>query len=146
MNLALAADIRIVAESGRFDTRFLAIGLHPGGGHSWMLQRCVGPQVASAMLLASQVVSGHEAQRLGLAYQCVADGDLLDVASVIAQGAARTPRGLLIKTKESMRKTTVTTDHDEAVAIELEAQLWSKAQPEFAERIAELAQRISSKH
>ncbi len=145
MNLALAADIRIVAESGRFDTRFLSIGLHPGGGHSWMLQRCVGPQVASAMLLASQVVSGHEAQRLGLAYECVADAELLDAASVIAQGAARTPRGLLIKTKESMRKTAVTSDHDEAVAIELEAQLWSKAQPEFAERIAELAQRISSK-
>ena len=50
-----------------------------------------------------------------------------------------------MKAKESMRKTAIDISHDEAVAIELEAQLWSKAQPEFADRIAELTQRISSK-
>ncbi len=145
MNLALAADIRIVGTSGRFDTRFLSIGLHPGGGHTWMLQRCVGPQVASAMLLAAKVVSGQEAVSLGLALECAADEQLLNVAYLLAQGAARTPRGLLMKAKESMRKTAIDISHDEAVAIELEAQLWSKAQPEFADRIAELTQRISSK-
>jgi len=145
MNLALACDIRIVGESGRFDTRFLAIGLHPGGGHTWMLQRLVGPQVASAMVLASKVLAGDEAVRLGLALVCAPDSELLDVAGALAQGAARTPRGLLIKAKESMRATAASATHDEAVAIELEAQLWSKAQPEFAERIRELAQRISSK-
>ena len=33
MNLALACHVRIAGESARFDTRFLRIGLHPGGGH-----------------------------------------------------------------------------------------------------------------
>src|SRR5262245_41665760 len=36
MNLALACDVRIAARRARFDTRFLQIGLHPGGGHTWM--------------------------------------------------------------------------------------------------------------
>src|SRR5713226_200632 len=39
MNLALACDIRLAGRSARFDTRFLQLGLHPGGGHTWMLQR-----------------------------------------------------------------------------------------------------------
>jgi enoyl-CoA hydratase len=145
MNLALAADVRIAAESSRYDTRFLQIGLHPGGGHTWMLQRIVGPQVAAAMVLGGQVVSGPESVELGLSYWCVPDEELLDAARELAEGAARTPRGLLVKTKETMRRTMDVEDHDEAVAIELDAQLWSKAQPEFAERIAELRQRISSR-
>ena len=36
-------------------------------------------------------------------------------------------------------------EHDAAVALELEAQLWSKAQPDFATRILELQKKISSK-
>ena len=37
--------------AARFDPRFLRIGLHPGGGHTWMLERAVGPQTAAAMVL-----------------------------------------------------------------------------------------------
>src|SRR6478752_1591585 len=44
LNLALACDVRLAGTSARFDTRFLRIGLHPGGGHTWMLDRAVGPQ------------------------------------------------------------------------------------------------------
>ena len=36
MNLALAADVRLAGTSARFDTRFLQLGIHPGGGHTWM--------------------------------------------------------------------------------------------------------------
>ncbi len=145
VNLALAADVRLAGASSRFDTRFLSIGLHPGGGHTWMLQRTVGPQVAAAMVLASQVITAPEAERLGLVYRCVPDEALLAEAIVLAEGAARTPRGLLLRTKETMRATEVLDDHDEALAVELDAQLWSKAQPEFAQRIAELQAKISSK-
>ena len=47
-NLALACDVRLAGTSARFDARFLRIGLHPGGGHTWMLDRAVGPQAAAA--------------------------------------------------------------------------------------------------
>ena len=35
----------------------------PGGGHTWMLQRIVGPQVARAMVLFGQEYSGEDAVR-----------------------------------------------------------------------------------
>jgi enoyl-CoA hydratase len=51
MNLALGCDVRIAAKRAKFDTRFLQLGIHPGGGHTWMLRRIVGPQVTAATVL-----------------------------------------------------------------------------------------------
>ena len=51
LNLALAADVRIAGPHALFDPRFQKLGIHPGGGATWMLQRGVGPQVARAALL-----------------------------------------------------------------------------------------------
>ena len=48
MNLALGCDVRIVADRAKLDTRFLQLGIHPGGGHTWMLRRIAGPQAAMA--------------------------------------------------------------------------------------------------
>jgi enoyl-CoA hydratase len=50
-NLALAADVRIAGPNAVFDPRFQKLGIHPGGGATWMLHRAVGPQVARAALL-----------------------------------------------------------------------------------------------
>ena len=64
VNLALVCDVIVAAESARFDTRFLQLGIHPGGGHTWMLQRRVGPQAAAAMVLFGQILDGRQAARL----------------------------------------------------------------------------------
>src|ERR1700733_8716284 len=39
MNVALACDLIICTPSARFETRFLDVGLHPGGGHLWQLRQ-----------------------------------------------------------------------------------------------------------
>src|SRR5919198_3081124 len=92
MNLALAADVRIAARSGCFDTRFLKLGLHPGGGHTWMLRRVVGPQAANAMVLFGQVLDGEAAAANGLAWKCVDDDALIDEARAFAAGAGGAAR------------------------------------------------------
>ena len=50
LNLALACDFRIASAAAVFDTRFLKLGIHPGGGCTWMLLRAVGWAQASRML------------------------------------------------------------------------------------------------
>jgi enoyl-CoA hydratase len=145
MNLALACDVRIAGRSGRFDTRFLRLGLHPGGGHSWMLQRAIGPQGAAAMVLFGQVLDGPAAVERGLAWSCVEDDALLAEATAFAAGAAGAPRELAIKLKETLRAVAVLDQHDDAVAVELEAQRWSFGQPFFAERLAAMRERISKR-
>jgi enoyl-CoA hydratase len=145
MNLALGCDVRLAATRARFDTRFLQIGLHPGGGHTWMQQRIVGPQVAVAAVVFGQVLDGPEAERVGLVYRCVADDQLVDAAQRFAAGAVSAPRALAIIAKQTIRDMATIDDHDEAVSRELEPQLWTVKQPWFEERIAALKARISSK-
>ena len=145
MNLALGCDVRIAAARAKFDTRFLQIGLHPGGGHTWMQRRIVGPQATMASVVFGQVLDGAEAERIGLAYRCVADDQLVDHAQQFARGAASAPRELAIVTKQTIRDMADIGAHADAVAREFEPQLWSVRQPWFEERIAALRARISSK-
>jgi enoyl-CoA hydratase len=141
MNMALACDVRIVGESARFATRFLALGLHPGGGHTWMLRRAAGPQVATAAVLLGEELSGEQAARTGLAWRCVPDGQLLEEALALAARAAVAPRDVLIQAKRSIRDMADVVGYDDAVECELPRQLWSAQQDEFRRRIAKLTAR-----
>ena len=144
MNLALVCDVRLASFSARFDTRFLQLGIHPGGGHTWMLQRAVGPAAARAMVLFGEVLSGPEAEQAGLVWRCVDDADLLDTARELAARATAAPGELTRRTKATMHEVLAIDDHEAAVARELETQLWSMDQPEFAERLAALQAKIKS--
>ena len=146
MNLALACDVRIAGRSGRFDTRFLRLGLHPGGGHTWLLQRLAGPQTAAAMVLFGQVLEGEAAAEHGVAWRCVDDDALLTDAVDFAAAAAGAPRELAVKAKETLRAVADLDSHDDAVAVELTAQRWSFGQPFFAERLAAMRERVQKKN
>lgn len=143
MNLALACDVRLAARSARFDTRFLDLGLHPGGGHTWMMRRILGPQATMATVLFGQVLDGTEAERIGLVWRCVEDDSLIETAIAMAARAASGPPELVPKIKESIQTMAGVPTHAEAVQVELGPQVWSLNQPDFAERIAALQQRIS---
>lgn len=145
MNMALGCDVRLAARRARFDTRFLQLGLHPGGGHTWMFRRIAGPQAAAAAVLFGEVLDGETAERVGLVYRCVDDDALADVAHEMAARAAAAPRELAIATKRTLATMAGVADHPTAVATELEPQLWSTRQPWFAERLAALQARISKK-
>jgi enoyl-CoA hydratase len=145
MNLALCCDVRVASKSARFDTRFLQLGLHPGGGHTWMLRRAVGQQTAAAMVLFGQVLTGDEACRRGLVYDCVEDGVLLDTAMLMARAAADVPAELARRAKQTLRAVAALDEHAEAVDVEIAAQLWSLKQPSFVERLADLKARIAGR-
>jgi enoyl-CoA hydratase len=145
VNLALVCDVILAGESARFDTRFIDLGLHPGGGHTWMLQRRVGSQAAAALVLFGRVLDGRQAERAGLAWSCVRDDELLPLALEMASTAARAPRELVQRVKQTMRDVTQLTDHAAAVERELDPQVWSINQPAFQEKLAALRQRISTR-
>lgn len=84
MNLALAADVRIAADSARLRSGFLRIGLHPGGGHFAMLDRISGPQATVAMALLGAEISGPRLAQLGLAWEVIDDALVEDRAIQLA--------------------------------------------------------------
>ncbi len=144
-NLALGCDVRIIADEARIDTRFLQLGIHPGGGHTWMFRRIAGPQATMAAVVFGQVLDGRECERVGLAYRSVPRDELAEFAQEFAAGAASAPRELAITTKATIAAMADVGDHPTAVERELEPQLWSTQQPWFAERMAALKAKIAAK-
>jgi enoyl-CoA hydratase len=139
LNLALAADVRIAGPAAIFDPRFQKLGIHPGGGATWMLQRAVGVQAARASLLFGMRFDAEAAVRYGLALD-IAD-DPVAAAKELAAGPAAAPREVVLATKASMRATanpgSIDLDqHRIAVDTELKPQAASILSPEFAERLA----------
>lgn len=127
-NLALACDVRIAGTSARFDARFLTIGLHPGGGHTWLLERAVGPQAAAALVLFRERLDGVQAFEHGLAWRCVPDDELLDASVEFAARATSAPAELVAATKASLREAPWATSFDDHLAVELQRQVWSLRQ------------------
>jgi enoyl-CoA hydratase len=144
MNLALCCDVRIAGRGARFDTRFLQLGLHPGGGHTWMMRRAIGAEGTAAMVLFGEVLDGSAAERAGLVWRCVEDDELLPTAVQMA-GRAAAVAPLARRIKQTIAEVANVATHDAAVDVELEAQVWSLAQPEFADRLAALRDRIRSR-
>src|ERR1044071_9910910 len=60
LNLALACDVRLAGPEARFDARFMQIGIHPGGGMTWLTQQLTGPQTTAAMTLFGQGLRSEE--------------------------------------------------------------------------------------
>jgi len=139
LNLALAADVRISGPHAMYDPRFQKLGIHPGGGATWMLQRAVGPQVARASLLFGMRFDARSSVEHGLALQ-IAD-DPVAAARKLAAGPASAPRDVVIATKASMRATANpgvvdSEQHRLAVDVEIGPQAASIESPEFAARLA----------
>ncbi len=139
LNLALACDVRVAGPAALFDARFQKLGIHPGGGMTWMLQRAVGPQLARAALLFGMRFDAEAAVEHGLVFQ-VAD-DPVAAARELAAGPAAAPREVVISTKATMRATSSPGDfdtelHAAAVRTELGPQAASIQSPAFAERLA----------
>jgi enoyl-CoA hydratase len=144
LNLALACDLRLAGPTARFDTRFLQLGLHPGGGYTWMVHRALGAQGAAALTLFSDVLDAAEAERVGLVWRRYADDEqLLAAAREFAGRAATADRGLVTATKATMRVTATMSSHSDATEIEVRAQATSIGSDDFAQRLAALQQRIS---
>jgi enoyl-CoA hydratase len=143
MNLALACDVRLAGPKARFDSRFLDLGLHPGGGYTWMAQRILGPQGAAAATLFIDVLDAKEAERVGLVWRAVEDP--VAAAIEMAARAAAAPRDLAITTKRTLRVTANLDSQADALEMEIRAQAASLDSPAFAERLAALQAKVSKR-
>jgi enoyl-CoA hydratase len=101
--LALASDVRIAAESARFNVAFVRVGLSGCDiGVSWLLPRLVGASRAFELLLTGRLIDAREADRIGLVTRVVDNGRSVDAARETAELiVANSPFGVRM-TKEVM--------------------------------------------
>ncbi|HOM13163.1 MAG TPA: enoyl-CoA hydratase-related protein [Rubrivivax sp.] len=91
LSLALACDLRIAADDAKLTTAFAKVGLAGDYGGSWFLNHLVGAAKARELYFTAEVVSGAEAQRIGLVNRAVPAALLAEAARTWAAALAALP-------------------------------------------------------
>ena len=136
MNIALACDVIVAGPEATFGATFSRIGLHPGGGCTWMLTQRIGSANTAAALYAGDVIDAPTAMRLGIAQE-LHDDPHARAAELAELYSSRDP-ALMADIKRSVR---VAESSDLATSLDVEAEaqarsLQSEAFEAFAQRFS----------
>jgi enoyl-CoA hydratase/carnithine racemase len=94
-DLANMCDIRIGCPNTLLGETFINLGIIPGDGGAWFLQRVVGYQRAAELTLTGRLVQAQEALEYGILLEIVPAEELMARAQAIAaEIAAKPPRGV----------------------------------------------------
>jgi enoyl-CoA hydratase len=83
--LAMACTMRLASENAKLGQPEVKLGIIPGYGGSQRLPRLVGKGIAMQLLLTGEMITAHEAQRIGLVNEVVPSGQLIARAEAVAQ-------------------------------------------------------------
>ncbi|TRO63446.1 enoyl-CoA hydratase/isomerase family protein [Streptomyces sp. IB201691-2A2] len=114
--LALACDLRVVADDVQFAMRETSLGLVPDLTGTHPLVGLVGYARALEICATGRFVSAEEAQRTGLASIAVPADQLDDAARDLAGALLAAPRDALIETKALLQGVVGRTYEDQRVA------------------------------
>jgi enoyl-CoA hydratase/carnithine racemase len=89
--LAMACDLRVVADTAKMGQPEILLGLIPGAGGTQRLTRLVGPARAKDLVLTGRQVDAEEALRIGLADRVAPAGETLETALSLAASLAAGP-------------------------------------------------------
>ncbi|AWB91537.1 enoyl-CoA hydratase-related protein [Aeromicrobium chenweiae] len=143
LNLALACDVRLASTAARFDTRFAQLRLHPGGGHTWLMERAVGHQQATLAVLFGERWDAQRAHEVGLVAKVTAPEKLIDEALALGARLDGIEGALVRRYVSTLRQAQQTPDHEAIFAAETRAQAWSTTRPAFVEHVRALRESIS---
>ena len=92
MGMCVMCDMRVAAESARFSTGYVRVGLVPGDGDTYFLPRLVGAAKALELLWTADFIEAPEAHRLGIVQRVVPDAQLKDTTYALARQIADGPQ------------------------------------------------------
>ncbi|HOL17079.1 MAG TPA: enoyl-CoA hydratase-related protein [Bacillota bacterium] len=84
LELALACDIRVVAENAKVGLPEVTLGIFPGYGGTQRLPRFIAQGKAKQLIFTGEMIDAAEAYRIGLADQLAAPGEALAKAKELA--------------------------------------------------------------
>ncbi|MBU6164707.1 MAG: enoyl-CoA hydratase/isomerase family protein [Alphaproteobacteria bacterium] len=118
LSIALACDLRVMAQTAFFTTAFARVGFSGDYGGTYFLTRLVGAAKARELYFLSDRVDAVEALRLGLANRVVPAEALLAEAQAMATRLASGPRVALAYMKENLNRAFSGGDMDDCLDLE----------------------------
>jgi enoyl-CoA hydratase/carnithine racemase len=103
-DLACMCDIRIASEKARFAESFVKLGIIPGDGGAWLLQRTVGYSKAAELTFTGEMIDAQAALAYGLVSKVVAPDQLMAEAQALAERIAANPAPALRMAKRLLRE------------------------------------------
>jgi enoyl-CoA hydratase/carnithine racemase len=101
--LALAADLRFLAEDGIVGQPEIELGVIPGAGGTQRLTRFAGPGITGDLVYSGRRVGAEEALRLRLVERVLPAEEVLPAALAHAAALAHGPRAALAAAKAAIR-------------------------------------------
>ena len=92
MGMSVMCDLRIAADTARFSTGYVRVGLVPGDGDTYFLPRLVGAAKALELLWTADFIEAPEAHRLGIVQRVVPDAQLREETYALARKIADGPQ------------------------------------------------------
>ena len=92
LDLACMCDFRIMSNKAYLAESFINLGIIPGDGGAYFLQRLIGYQKAAELTLTGRIINAEEALGLGLILKKVPPGKVLSEAKVLANEIAKNLR------------------------------------------------------
>lgn len=117
--IALACDIRVIAEDVKIGLPEIKLGVFPGSGGLYRLPRIVGISNALELMYTGDTLSAQEAFRIGLVNHVSAAKEALIFANRLAAKIAQQPKRSLASIKKGVRKSMEIT-LEEAIQYNLE--------------------------
>lgn len=117
LSIALACDMRIMADHARLIEVFIRIGLVPDSGSHWFLPRLVGMARAFEYAALGNDISAAEAERVGLVNKVVPLDDLESTTMALATKLAAAPTKAIGLIKRTLNKS-LSCDLDELLQYE----------------------------
>lgn len=110
LGLALAADLRIMADTAFITSAFARVGFSGDYGGSFFLTQLVGPGKAKELYYLSDRVSAEECLRLGIANQVVPAAELETATLALARRLAAGPPAAYRYMKENINRAAMGAD------------------------------------
>ena len=104
LDIACMCDIRLMADTAIVAESYVKLGIIPGGGGGWLLQRLIGPQRAALMMLTGDTIDASTALEYGLVAEVLPAATLLDHAIALAERIAANPGHATRMAKRLMRE------------------------------------------
>jgi 2-(1,2-epoxy-1,2-dihydrophenyl)acetyl-CoA isomerase len=99
---ACTADIAFADETLKLQVTFAGLGLYPGMALPTLLTRKVGPYRTSLMTMANEILTGREAERIGLVERCVPAGAAYEEALKTARAISASAQSAVRLLKRSL--------------------------------------------
>lgn len=102
-DIANMCDIRFASSKAKFGETFANLGIIPGDGGAWFMQRAIGYQKAAALTFTGKVIDANEALSLGVVLDVVAPESLMATVNAMAMEIASKPTAAMRMTKRLMK-------------------------------------------